>query len=130
MLPKAERLKERYIFNIAFKKKQKISSPLITLYYFLQRKDINRFKNGERSFPKAAFIVSTKIDKRATERNLIKRRMKAAYILLKKEIPTEKTSHINALIWIANPSIKNVVFQGIKSAMNALITKLDKLRTS
>ena len=56
--------------------------------------------------------------------------MKAAYILLKKEIPTEKTSHINALIWIANPSIKNVVFQGIKSAMNALITKLDKLRTS
>ena len=66
MLPKAERLKERYIFNIAFKKKQKISSPLITLYYFLQRKDINRFKNGERSFPKAAFIVITKINKKTT----------------------------------------------------------------
>ncbi|GEM_PF-2038422 len=130
MLPKAERLKERYIFNIAFKKKQKISSPLITLYYFLQRKDINRFKNGKSGFPKAAFIVSTKIDKRATERNLIKRRMKAAYTLLRKEISAEKTSHINALIWIANPSIKNAVFQGIKSTMNALITKLDKLRTS
>jgi ribonuclease P protein component len=128
MLPKAERLKEKYIFNIAFKKKQKISSPLVTLYYFLEKKDINRFKNKKNAFPKVAFIVSTKIDKRASQRNLIKRRMKAAYTLLKKNIPAENIRHINALIWIANPSVKNVDFQGIKSTMNALIIKLDKLR--
>lgn len=121
MIPQSERLKDRRIFNLVFnpknQSKQRVSSSMLTLYYYLfRKKDINMF-------PKVAFIVGVKIDKKSTKRNLIKRRMRAAYGLIKK---TDKMRILSfsVLIWIANPGIKNATFEQIKSLMNSLLTKI------
>lgn len=120
MLLKAERLKEKNLFNLAFKKRQRLNTNLLTLYYVNWKKDIN-------NLPKTAFIVSLKIDKRATKRNLIKRRMKAAYQLIKSKIITtykNNDSRIHILIWVAKSDIKNATFEQIKQSMDVLISKL------
>ena len=126
MLAKTERLKERYLFNLTFKlgktKNQKFNSKLLSLYYLFSKKDINMF--NIRPSIKTAFIVGLRVDKKSTARNLIKRRMKAAYQLLKKTF-IEKPGNISVLIWIANPPIKNATFEQIKDSMKNLLMKLE-----
>ena len=122
MLPKSERLKDKYLFNVTFnigkKKKQRLNSNLLSLYYLFKKNDIN-------TLPKTAFIVGTRIDKKANKRNLIKRRMRSAYKLLKnKLISTNKTFSISVLIWIANPDIKNATFEQIKDTMYNLLGRV------
>lgn len=129
MLPKTERLKERYLFNIAFnlgkKKNQKVSSNLLSLYYLFRRKDINKLIQV--SFPKVAFIVGIGVDKRATGRNLIKRRMRSAYRLVSRKINIRQSKNtVQALIWVGNQNIKNATFEQIKSSMEDLLGKLEK----
>ena len=122
MLPKSERLKERHCFTIAFKKKQRIGSKLLTLYYLYKRNNIN-------ALPKIAFVVGVSISKKANKRNLIKRRMRAAYQLIKKKFINSKNSRSNAifgLIWVANPSIMDATFEQIKIAEEELLTRLIK----
>ena len=127
MLPKNERLKERYLFNLAFKKRFKINSNLATLYYLFKRKDINRFNDKKDHLPKIAFVVSTKIDKRATKRNLFKRRMKAAYKLVKQKLINTNKNKLNlfsALILVANPSIKDATFEKVNSSVEYLLNSV------
>lgn len=123
MLPKTERLKERYLFNLVFNKKYKkshrLSSDLLVLYYLLKKKDVN-------NLPKVAFVVGLSIDKKSNKRNLIKRRMRAAYRLVKKKIINPNTSKLSVLIWIANPAIKNATFEQIKTRMDGLVNKAEK----
>lgn len=113
MLAKAERLKERYLFNLVFKKNHKLSSNLFTLY-FLTSKDINKL-------PKVAFVAPVSLDKRANKRNLVKRRMRNAYKFVKKVL-----SNISCLIWIAHPRTKNATFLEIKDTMKILLGKLEE----
>ncbi|MBI2995670.1 MAG: ribonuclease P protein component [Candidatus Melainabacteria bacterium] len=122
MLPKSERLKDRSLFNFIFnprnKMKRRLSSNLLSLYYLFKRKDINKL-------PKAAFIVGLKVDKRATKRNLIKRRMRAAYQLIKNTFLLQNKTIPNVLIWIANPGIKNSTFMQIRDTMEDLLRKIN-----
>ncbi len=122
MLPKSERLKERRLFTIAFKKKQRLSSKLLTLYYLYGKKDIN-------ALPKAAFVVGVSISKKANKRNLIKRRMRAAYRLIRKKFMNSKNNKFNTilgLIWIANTSIMDATFEQVKAAQEELLSRLTK----
>ncbi|OGI20236.1 MAG: hypothetical protein A3B68_05265 [Candidatus Melainabacteria bacterium RIFCSPHIGHO2_02_FULL_34_12] len=129
MLPKAERLKEKSLFNIAFntgkRKKQRLNSSLLSLYY-LFKKDINRLTRSgfKLLYPKVAFIVGIRVDKKANKRNLIKRRMRAAYKMLKKELVTQNENSTGVFIWIANPGIKEATFQQIRQTMSVLISKI------
>ena len=123
MLPKAERLKERKLFNITFsvakKNRQKLSSGYLLLYYLFGKNNINKF-------PLTAFIVGTKVDKKATVRNLVKRRMKASYNELKKTFFISKDHNpIKVLIWVANESIKNATFKQIKLTMESILKRLE-----
>lgn len=124
MLPKLERLKEKKLFNLAFRKKRRLSSNLVHLYY-LFKKDINKL-NEKKIPPKTAFIVGLKIDKRATRRNLIKRRMREAYTIIKKKAihNNDRFFSISVLIWIANPEIKNATFGEIEEKMKKLLNGL------
>ena len=125
MLPKLERLKDKHLFNLAFKlgktKKQKFNSNLLTLYYLFKEKDINRF------IPKTAFIVGLRVDKKSNKRNLVKRRMKASYQILRKKLINSYNSKISVLIWIAHPAITSATFQEIKDTMEALLNRLVKV---
>ena len=125
MLPKAERLKERYLFNLAFNlgksKRQKLNSSLLSLYYLFRKKDISRFPKVI-SPVKTAFVVGLRIDKKAVKRNLVKRRMRASYRLVMKNIAN--LNKLSVLVWIANPPIKDATFEQIKNSMDNLLNKV------
>ena len=121
MLPKPERLKDRRVFDFVFSGKNKgklrVSSRLFTLCYLLKRKNINML-------PKVAFIVGTKIDKRSVKRNLIKRRMREAYKIVKKklfQINKNILDNYFAFIWIANLPAKDATFDEIVRSMESLL---------
>lgn len=127
MLPKSERLKEKYLFDLAFnlgkKRKQKINSDLLSLYYLYRKKDINK------SIPiKTAFIVGIRVDKKANRRNIVKRRMRAAYAVLMKKNLNPLKNKVSVLIWIANPLIKDATFEQIKISMEKIITRLQNFQ--
>lgn len=124
MLSKQDRLKDKFLINLAFKKKQKLSSKLFSLYYLLKPKDINRFNNDSTGV-KSTFIAPLKIDKRSTKRNLVKRRMNEAYKIIKSNILIP-SSKIKALVFIAHPAIKDAAFGEIKDTMGRLLSKLVK----
>lgn len=126
----SERLKDRHLFNLAFKKRLKLHSKLLTLYYLLKKKDINRFDKGL-DFPKTAFAVGVNINKSAVKRNLIKRRIREAYKIVKKNLNLENNSggkrfqKISVLIWVANPAIKDATFIQVKDSVENLLNKLN-----
>ena len=127
MLSKQERLKDRYLFNVAFnvgqKKKQKINTNLLSLYYLFKKKDINKF-NTKENLPKTAFIVGIRVDKKSTTRNLIKRRMRAAYKLVSKKLYNSGDNKLLALIWIGNPPVKSATFDQVKNLMESILRRL------
>lgn len=122
MLPKIERLKDRRLFNTVFKKKRKLHTQLLTLYYLNLRTDINKL-------PKTAFVAGLKIHKSSVKRNQVKRRMKATYKnLKKKKLGIFAKSQMNyVLIWIANPPIIKATFLQIENSMEYLLKKLEKV---
>ena len=122
MLQKSERLKDRYLFDVTFKigktKKQRLSSKYLLLYYLFS-------KSGQHvNMPKTAFIVGLKVDKKATKRNLVKRRMKASYQLIKKKLINLNKNNLFALIWIANPEAKEASFKEINQTMEKMLIAL------
>ena len=124
MLPKTERLKERYLFNTTFnigkKNGQRLSSDLLLLYYLFKKRE------QEIQLPKTAFIVGIKVENKANKRNLIKRRMRSAYRFFRERlISNSKLKKISVLIWIANPNIKNATFKQIKGSMENLLKRLE-----
>lgn len=128
MLPKKERIKNIYLFNTAFnigrKNNQKITTDLLLLYYLFKKKEASL------GLPKTAFVVGTKIEKKASKRNLIKRRMRSAYRFFRDRIvKNDKLNKVSVLIWIANHKIKEVNFEEIKNSMKKILDKLE-LRSS
>lgn len=124
MLPKSERLKDKHLFNATFniakKNRQKLNSDIFSIYYLFKKKDIN-------TLPKTSFIAGLRIDKKAHIRNLVKRRMRASYQLIKKKlISTNKEyfSTVSVLIFVANPAIKDATFEQIKEKMHVLLGKI------
>lgn len=122
MLGKSERLKDRYLFDVTFKigktKRQKLSSKYLLLYYLFTKKD------HPKCMPKTAFIVGLKVDKRATQRNLIKRRMRASYQLIKKKLINLNKNNLFALIWIANPEANTASYKEINQTMEKMLTSI------
>ena len=129
MLPKSKRLKSNYLINLAFKKKQVINTSIISLFFLYEIKDLKSYT--KKILPaKSAFIVSTKIDKRAVKRNLYKRRMKASYLHLAKPIYFTKHNKIyimTAFIWLAKENIKKASYLEIKNTIKSLLDKLEAI---
>ncbi len=124
MLQKSERLKESYLFDLAFKlgkiKKQKQSSLYFQLYYLLK-------KNAhQKTLPKCGFVVSLKVDKKAVKRNLYKRRMREAYLLAREKLNISSNTKLFALVFIINPEIKNASFAQIKDTMYKILEKVSR----
>ena len=79
-----------------------------------------------RNFDKNASRVE-QFFKKANKRNLVKRRMRAAYNMIKQKLQStnkDKLLKMSVLIWIAHPPIASATFEQIKDSMERLLNKL------
>lgn len=99
MLKKQNRLKEKKDFNEIFKKGRSRFSGLLGVKTLKNNLEINRF----------GVIVSSKISKKAVERNKIKKQIKD--VLRKENVKIKKGADF---VVIALPEIKSKKFEDIK----------------
>jgi len=114
MLAKKYRLKKNVEFVATYAQKKYVSDMYLIL-------NLGKPKPFEDFVSKVAFVVSKKIDKRATVRNKIKRRMREAYKILIKENP----NYVKwmSLIFSAKKDSTNADFYAIKEHMKHLIER-------
>lgn len=108
MLPKINRIKKKKDFDVIFKNSKSIKTNLFVLKIAKNSLGINRF----------GFVVSTKVSKKATVRNKIRRRFA--------EVMREETSSIKSgtdLVLIALPGIEKKEFLEIKTAVHNICLK-------
>lgn len=98
MLPLKNRLQARRDFEETKTKGQKYQSRLFGLLVYPTNSEVTRF----------GFIVSTKISKKATQRNKIKRRLRES---IRKVLPTLKTGY-------------DVVFLGKKELLDKKLSEI------
>ncbi len=117
MLPKRYRLRKNAEFVATYAQKKYVLSSYFALH-------IGKQKPFEDYISKVAFVVSKKIDKRATVRNKIKRKMREAYKNLIIENP-EYQKWIS-LIFLAKKPCIDANFQKIKEEMQYNLKKAVK----
>ena len=115
MLPKPYCLRKEKDFTLVVKKGKTIFSPEIN-FKFIK----NNLKNS-----RFGFIVSTKIDKRATVRNKIKRRLREVIYQNLKKIKTGFD-----IIILTKPAIKNLDFWQIKEKLENLFKRSKLFKNS
>lgn len=98
MLPKIERLRKNQDFRKVFKLKCSVATHNIIAY--VTPKSIDPTTD----YPKVGFIVAKKVEKKATGRNKIKRRMREAYKNIRKT-NIETVNEFDSIIFIARPAI-------------------------
>ncbi|MDD3594213.1 MAG: ribonuclease P protein component [Candidatus Gastranaerophilales bacterium] len=115
MLAKKYRLKKNFEFRITYLQKQYTHSGLCSL-------NIGKAKPDEAYTTRVAFVVSKKIDKRASKRNLIKRRMREAYrsFLQDENFDFQRWK---TMIFMAKKECLNADFFQIKNSMLECIKK-------
>lgn len=113
MLVSKNRLRKKRDIDNVFKKGKTITGSFIFLRIVKNNLDINRF----------AFVISTKISKKAVVRNKIRRQLRE---IIKKDIL--KTKQGFDFILIAKSQIINQDFKGIEKEINAIFnSKLNKI---
>lgn len=108
MLPKKRRILKLSEWNKLHKRGKGAHSIEIVLKYIKNNIEISRF----------GFIVSTKISKKAVERNLIKRRMRD---VIEKNLSNIKEGY--DIIFIAKPKIISNNYSEIEQRINKLLVK-------
>lgn len=103
MLAKLNRLTQKKDFDAVFKKGKSLKSS------FLIFKEL---KNNLKE-PRIGFVVSKKVSNKATVRNKIKRRLRAAVLT-----ELKKNKKFIDIVIIALPSIKNKKFSEIKKSVS------------
>ena len=115
MLNKKNRLKTSSSFKATYCQNRVVSDEFFVLY-------AGKDKDNTKLDTKIGFVVSKKIDKRASVRNKIKRRMREGFkfFLKEKEIP------YISLILKAKENSKNADYKGILKSIYKLMDKMAK----
>ncbi|HEY9842591.1 MAG: ribonuclease P protein component [Candidatus Sericytochromatia bacterium] len=114
MLSRHERLRHQQDFDRLRQNGRSYHQPLLRLVV-LKEDSLRRL---------AGFIVSKRISKKATDRNLLKRRLRAAYRSLKQEIPT---GHL--LLFVARPEAGAATYQELQAQMQTLLERAGLLQS-
>ena len=109
MLPTNKRLTKKRDFTKLGTQGRSVYGPFATL----------RVRSVTQSEPKVAFITSTKMFKRAVDRNRIKRRLREVVRLLWNDIPKN-----TQLIFIAKPEAKDADYQLIVTDVKHMLEKI------
>jgi len=112
MLKKENRLTKKKDFDQVFEKGKSSFNKLLGI----------KAVNNESSFSRFGIIVSTKISKKAVERNKIKRRIRN---ILQKELENIRIG--KDVVIITLPEIKNKEYQEIEGALKISLKKLKLL---
>jgi ribonuclease P protein component len=108
MLPQENRLKRKKEFEAVFKGGRIVRGNNFFLKFLANGTDKT----------KVGFVVSKKISKKAVERNKVKRRLREAIRLKKKEIKQGFS-----IIIMTTPSIKGLTFKEIQKEADILLEK-------
>ena len=108
MLPPLYRIRKKEEFEKIFhsKKTARVTSEFFTLYVTQSRETHSRF----------GFVVSTKVSKKATARNKLKRRMRA---VAARAFPAVKTGV--DVVLVARPQAEKATFQEIAKTITNLL---------
>lgn len=112
-LPSEVRLKKKRDFDFIFKKGKSFSTPILRLSYLKNNLGQSHF----------AVVVSTKISKKATQRNKIKRRL---YSLIRTNLNQIKSGY--NLIFIVKPEILKKKFSDLEKFFLKTLDKLGLLK--
>lgn len=113
MLPNINRLTAAEDFKNVFNKGKSFENQLIKI----------RSAKNHKSFSRFGFIVNTKFYKKASKRNLIKRRLRAAALFLSKKI---KPGY-DIIIWPKEAIKENKDYKNIIGSLRELLIKNDIL---
>ncbi|MDD3012124.1 MAG: ribonuclease P protein component [Candidatus Gastranaerophilales bacterium] len=113
MLPKAERLKISSEFTATYNIRKSVSNSLLICY-------VGREKTIPDFPTRVGFVVSKKISKKASDRNLIKRRMREVY---RNMIKSGASFKWRTLIFLARQDSLNADYKEIQRAMEDCLKK-------
>ena len=117
MLPESERLRKDALFQRTYAAKRTISTPIASLYA------IRRFPNSSPRLPLVGFVVGKKVHLKATSRNLIKRRLREAYRLLRQEM--SELDQWYTLVWVAREKINTASWKEIQKNLREMIISIN-----
>jgi ribonuclease P protein component len=123
MLPRAERLTKSGLFQRLHSARKVISTPLLSLYV------LERQPRSAARPPLVGFVVGKKVHNRAVQRNRIKRRLREAYRLLRKqlnesgEIEKYNLHQWYALAWHVKPEALSASFSEISDSVAECLEK-------
>ena len=113
MLKKKFRLQTNSSFKATYFQNRVVSDEFFVLYAGKNKENID-------DITRAGFVVSKKVDKRATVRNKIKRRLREAYSFYMKQ---NKIKYMS-LIFIAKEKAKETDYYDTLKSVNKLMEKL------
>ncbi len=117
MLKKSLRLTKKKEFDYAFKKGRSVYSPFLLLKYVANNQPFSRF----------GIIVSNKVSKKATQRNLIKRRLREIIRSVQPEIKNGFDFVLIVSPKIINEKGKVLTYQSISESFLPLLKKIKVL---
>ena len=115
MLPSKERLKNNSEFRKIYSKKRSAGNSLFVLY-------VQPKLHKSEELPKVGFVVGKKIHKRANRRNRVKRLMREAYKLARKD-ETLMVKKWRSMIFVARSTVLELNFQEVYDGIVDILRK-------
>jgi ribonuclease P protein component len=116
LLPKPERLRKSATIQKTYAG-TKISHPLFSIYALRRRPESRAY------FPLTAFVVGKKVHLKANRRNLVKRRLREAYRLIRQDLPELKQWY--SLVLVGRAKIVFAGWDEVKSNLQEAISCLN-----
>jgi len=110
MLPRVWRLNDKKLFETAFRRGRNIKAHGFSVFWLASTPN---------KHTQIGIVVSKKVAKQATKRNLYKRRILASLTVLKDILPIK--GYI--FVILVAPSIEKVMFGDIKKDLDSILTK-------
>jgi len=115
VLPSQERLRRASLFQRTYAERKSVSSEIVTLYV------LSRQPRSAPNLPHVGFVIAKKVDKRATKRNLAKRRVREAYRHARLGQGSVKQWY--SMVWVIHNKALDATWEEVSQAVSFCITR-------